>query len=81
MRRYWSVMLLGARGVCGKLLALLAVLAASEAVLVALRGLPAAWSLFPGLLGRLVPWLPDGNMARFPACHPVRPLTIRWQDG
>ncbi|MCI6055307.1 hypothetical protein [Dysosmobacter sp.] len=42
MRRYWSVMLLGARGVCGKLLALLAVLAASEAVLVALRGLPAA---------------------------------------
>ena len=52
-----------------------------KACAVGRRGLPAAWSLFPGLLGRLVPWLPDGNMARFPACHPVRPLTIRWQDG
>lgn len=39
MRRYWSVILLGARGVTGKLLALLAVLAAAEAALVAAVGL------------------------------------------
>ena len=35
MRRYWSVILLGARGVGGKLLALLAVLAAVETGLMA----------------------------------------------
>lgn len=39
MRRYWSVILLGARGVAGKLLALLAVLTAAEAALVAVVGL------------------------------------------
>lgn len=39
MRRYWSVILLGARGVTGKLLALLAVLTAAEAALVAVVGL------------------------------------------
>lgn len=43
MRRYWSVILLGARGVTGKLLALLAALAAVEAALVAGLGLNAAF--------------------------------------
>ena len=41
MRRYWSVILLAARGVTGKLLALLAVLAVAEAALVAGLGLRA----------------------------------------
>lgn len=41
MRRYWSVILLAARGVTGKLLALLAALAAAEAALVAGLGLRA----------------------------------------
>ena len=35
MRRYWSVILLGARGVVGKLLLLLLALTAAEAALVA----------------------------------------------
>lgn len=38
MRRYWSVILLGARGVTGKLLALLAALAAAEAALLLATG-------------------------------------------
>ena len=38
MRRYWSVILLGTRGVTGKLLALLAALAAAEAALLLATG-------------------------------------------
>lgn len=39
MRRYWSVFLLGTRGVAGKLAALLAILAAAEAGMIAVWGL------------------------------------------
>lgn len=46
MRRYWSVILLAARGVTGKLLVLFAILTAVEAALVAGMGLGAEFLCF-----------------------------------